>query len=708
MKALESSAYPVSMLPYGEESLDELKWEILTAEAIGKKRMLNIAASFDTENSSFLSEEDGEEVALTYIWMFGIGNVVVYGRYLDNFVELIVRLNEFLSAQLIVYVHFLKYDFSFIKKLFNWDEVFVREMREPLYARIGHIEFRDSLVLAGGQGLATIGTKLRRKVYKAVGDLDYDLIRTPETPMTQKELHYCEMDIRVLNEYIREKCEDDGDITKIPYTNTGYVRRYVKNACFERRGEYMEFMDGLTLTPDAYLQCEKAFAGGAVGPNIKYAMKTVENVHSYDIKSSYPYVMCVGYYPMSFPIPVPNKDANTKFKEYLNKYCCQFTLEVFGLIPKTDYCFPISEHKCNDVIGSRVASGRVIAAAYISINITEFDYWTIARFYDLDNAEEVRVSRMRVYQKGYLPEPIVKSVLKFFFDKTTLDGVVGRERDYMIAKNMLNACYGMMVQKIAKPALEYSGEFTKGAIDYVKQVVEYNEKRERFLYYPWGVWVTAQARYRLYDAIYNIGDDWRYCDTDSVKFVGNHVEYFERKNKQAMENMRKLASRLKMRVEDVIPRDPKGEEKILGVWEHEYEARKFKTLGAKRYLVDYSWKSNKGNMPEGSLELTVAGSNKRSSLDYIKKVALESSADPFDVFREDLVIPPEYAQRTVSTFIDHPRCGYIDDYTGVRRWYYQESGVHVAPTSYSFSVTDEMLDAIMYLTHDGHYTQGDI
>lgn len=694
-----NESYPVNMVPYSDNALMQLKTEILTSERIGKKKVLNIPSAFDTEASSFIDPDHDNEVGLCYIWMFGIRNTVVYGRYLDEFVSLVTKLNEFLKRQdctLYVYVHFLKYDFSFIKKLFEWDDVFIRSMREPLYARCGNIEFRDSLALAGGRGLAYIGKHLRRKVLKAEGDLDYDKIRTPETPLVTKELHYCEMDIRVLCEYIREKIEDDGNITKIPYTNTGYVRNYCRNACFENRGRYMDFIDGLTLTPDAYLQCEKAFAGGAVGPNIKYVGQTVENLHSYDIKSSYPYVMVTGYFPMQYPVPVPDKQALREIESLVTKYCCQFTLEVWDLFPKTDYCFPISEHKCNEILGARTASGRVINAMYVSINVTELDYMTFKRFYTFG---EMRIRRCRIYTRGFLPDPIVKSVLKFFNDKTTLDGVKGKEAEYMISKNMLNSVYGMMVEKIVRESFYFSDDFAKGDKDYVGQVVDYNEKRNRFLYYPWGVWVTAHARYRLYDAIAAVGDDYRYCDTDSVKFVGEHSDYFNRVNEEARTLVTRLASRLKLPIDYVIPHDPKGNPKCLGVWEHEYDARRFKTIGAKRYLVEYT---------DGKLALTVAGTNKASTLEYIVQQSLVTKESPFDIFNEHLVVPAEYAKRTTAKFIDKPSNGFITDYTGVRRYYESPSGVYIKPTSYSFSITDEMVDAILYLTHDGHYTEAEI
>ena len=53
----------------------------------------------------------------------------------------------------------------------------------------------------------------------------------------------------------------------------------------------------------------------------------------------------------------------------------------------------------------------------------------------------------------------------------------------------------------------------------------------------------------------------------------------------------------------------KGVEKQLGVWDYEGVYTKFKTLGAKRYLV----------LQDGELALTCAGLPKKSGLEYMKK-----------------------------------------------------------------------------------------
>ena len=153
------------------------------------------------------------------------------------------------NRRLIVYVHNLPYEWQFIRKHFSWDKVFFLEDRKPVKARIGGIEFRCSLKLSGGKSLQNVGKDLQKhKMEKKVGDLDYNLIRTALTPLTEKELGYCEYDIRVLNAYSEEKIEQDGGIDRIPLTNTGYVREYCRRACFraleEVQGYYGDFDDG--------------------------------------------------------------------------------------------------------------------------------------------------------------------------------------------------------------------------------------------------------------------------------------------------------------------------------------------------------------------------------------------------------------------------------------------------------------------------------
>lgn len=215
-------------------------------------RYYNVPAAFDIETSSFYENgviEPQNKRAIMYIWQFGIDNLVTYGRTWDelktflNILSSILGLDE--NNRLVVYVHNLPYEWQFIRNHFEWNEVFILDDRKPVSARFSGLEFKCSLKLAGGKSLANVGKDLvKYPVEKMVGDLDYSLIRTPLTPLTDSELKYCENDIRVLLHYIQEKIEQDGDITRIPLTNTGYVRNYCRKACFRNSVSEVQECDG--------------------------------------------------------------------------------------------------------------------------------------------------------------------------------------------------------------------------------------------------------------------------------------------------------------------------------------------------------------------------------------------------------------------------------------------------------------------------------
>lgn len=243
----------------------------------------NVPAAFDIETSSFYIE--GEKKACMYIWQFGILNWVTYGRTWEEFDEFISVLSTILGLdeekRLIVYIHNFAYEFQWMRKRVHWDKLFFLESRKPIYGISGGIEYRCSLKLSG-KSLKNLAKDLQKyPCEKKVGDLDYSLIRTYKTPLTKKELGYCEADIRVLLAYIQEKIEHDGDISKIPLTNTGYVRNYCRKACFKSWKRYKGLMSELVLTPDEYSQLKRAFSGGFTHANAHYSRRVVHKVASF-------------------------------------------------------------------------------------------------------------------------------------------------------------------------------------------------------------------------------------------------------------------------------------------------------------------------------------------------------------------------------------------------------------------------------------------
>ena len=658
----------------------------------------NVPAGFDIEVSSFYQGEKKPENkrGIMYIWQFGIFNLVTTGRTWKEFEVLISMLQKILSLnenrRLVVYVHNLPYEFQFIRKHFDWDEVFILTERKPVYATTGGIEFRCSLKLAGGKSLANVAKDLQKyKVEKAVGNLDYEQIRTPLTPLTEKELLYCENDIRVILCYIQEKIEQDGDITKIPLTNTGYVRNYCRKECYSRWKPYRKVMESLTLEADEYSQLKRAFQGGFTHANAHYVGKVLDKVGSHDFTSSYPAVMVLEKFPMTKAEYISNGINESELMELLITRCCLFDIEIWGLMPKLFNEHPISRYKCPVCENAIVDNGRIVMAEHIITTITEQDFFVYTEFYTWDRIE---IKNLRTYQKNYLPKNFVKSVLNLYEKKTVLKDVEGEEVNYMISKNMINAAYGMMVTDPIRDELTYSDNtFYTIPKNIAEGIDKYNTNIRRFLFYPWGVWVTAYARANLFSGIIEMGDDYVYSDTDSIKSMNTerHEDYFNSYNAQILDKIELASQYHNLDKSLFAPYTKKGKQKIIGVWDDEGVYDKFKTLGAKRYLTMKGVQST-----EPKYMITLAGSNKKKTMEY-----LVGTGDPFGKFTDGLSIPPENSGRLILSYIDNETTGTVVDMFGVQYEYHELSSIHMEKSEYNLSMSEEFVRYLEGLRYFG-------
>lgn len=645
----------------------------------------NVPAAFDIETSSFYY--NGEKTGSMYIWQFGILNWVTYGRTWDELKSFLKTLSQLLGLdrelKLVVYVHNLSYEWQWMRKRFKWDKVFFLDERKPVYAETGGIEFRCSLKLSS-KSLAKVGEDLvKYKEHKHVGDLDYEKNRFHTTPLTKEELGYCEADIRVLLAYIQEKIEADKAICFIPLTNTGYVRNKCRRACFKKYKDYRRIIEELTLTPKEYEQLKRGFAGGFTHANAKYVAEGKESplkdVGSFDFTSSYPSVMLTEQFPMSKSVEVEHLEDWDEFQYYLKNYCCLFDITLTNVYPKVDYDHPISESKLIKSKGERVDNGRLVSAESITLTMTEQDWFVFEAFY---NYQKYTISNFRYYEKDYLPLPFYKTILELYEMKTKLKDIEGEEINYMISKNMLNALFGMIVTDIVRDILDYdydSSEYLDPRKPDLEEAIEtYNSAKKRFLFYPWGVWVTAYARRNLFSGILACGNDYIYSDTDSIKIFNpeKHMDYIESYNKHLLHKIEIIARHLGIDSTKYAPKNKKGIAKPIGVWEYEGKYKRFKTLGAKRYLVE---KEN------GDYVLTVAGVNKKKACQYL----VDKYGDPFKGFTHDLIVPEDYSGRLTLTYIDKPCDGLGTDYLGNKCEFHEKAYIHMEPSEYNLTMSSE-------------------
>lgn len=668
----------------------------------------NIPASFDIETSSFRTYEDehGQEIkrACMYIWQFGLNGSVIYGRTWDHFFEMLGILQESLDISekkhLIIYVHNLAYEFQFLKKWIEWDKVFAVKQRRPVYAIAGGFEFRCSLILSN-YALAYIGDHLLYKypMEKKVGDLDYSKIRHSDTPLTLSELGYCINDVKVVMCYIQQKIEEDGDITKIPLTNTGYVREYCRNWCFysnkllpedkeKNKKEYHALMKSLKISsPEEYYQMERAFAGGFTHASALHANKVLKNVGSADLTSSYPYHMIAEYYPINSFKYIGVVEDNRLFNYYIKNYCCMFDVTFINLRPAVTFENPISRSRCiiNEQFDYQVNNGRVVSAFELTTTLTELDWDTIYKFYEWD---EVKIFNMRVASRGYLPKDLIMAILHLYGNKTSLKGIEEKHVEYMVSKNMINASFGMMVTAIIRDEFLFDEDWHKSAPDVASQLEAYNQGYNRFLYYGWGIWVTAHARHSLFKAIYEFDEDYVYADTDSIKGLNfdRHADFFKAYNREVQIKLLNMCNHYDIPYAACQPRTIKGDKKLIGVWEMEEPYYRFKTCGAKRYMYEYDDDNN-------TLGLTVSGLNKKYAIPYLLKT-YQTRAMCFEIFGEGMFIPPGNTGKQTVTYIECEQEGDIQDYNGVFGHYHELSSIFMEPQGYYMSILTEYKDFI--------------
>ena len=136
-------------------------------------------------------------------------------------------------------------------------------------------------------------------------------------------------------------------------------------------------------------------------------------------------------------------------------------------------------------------------------------------------------------------------------------------------------------------------DFDIKEVDETEELKKANSKA--FCAFAWGCWCTAWARYWLERAIQLCGHKFVYCDTDSVKYIGE-VDFTEL-NKEIQERSERHGA---------YADDPAGIRHYLGVYEREPTMPRFCTLGSKKYAYEDE---------NGQLHITIAGVSKTGAVE---------------------------------------------------------------------------------------------
>lgn len=645
---------------------------------------------FDIETSSAFLHKDGntlepfagksqeyyrncKKYALCYIWQFSINENVFYGRTLEDFADFLHELEFYEPHKKFIYVHNLAYEFAFLINVLKFDYVFARDKRKPIFADCGTYQFRCSYFLTR-MSLDTWAHERRLPIQKLVGNLDYAAIRTPKTPLSQDELAYCFHDVLVMFYGLKEYKDKYSHVIDIPYTQTGEVRREVQKR-MNVPNELRYRQKCIALIPqslDEYKRQIKVFLGGYTHANFMYANRTIKNVDSYDIASSYPTVMVLEKYPMT------RFEKVAPLEKYFNaeKWCFIIEFECTNL-KSTKFNTFLSFSKCDSIKNYKCDNGRVLSAEYVRSTMTNVDYEIFLKCYRMD---DFKILDFRVSLAGYLSDTFVKYVLELYSNKTQFKGLDEYQATYAQSKQYINSMYGMMVTKTITDTVEFeNGEWLKTPLTNATFIDKISREKKKlskvFSAFQFGAWVTAYARRNLWRGILAIDPYVIYCDTDSIKCVHTNTDFFDNYNKEIAEREKMRAGMLGVDETLFAPKDKFNITHRLGIFDYEGNYDKFKTLGAKKYIYESS----------GELHMTVSG---------VRKKAV-SQISSIDEFNDGLVFDVEHANKLLMYYVDDMKPitwnkGKPDEWKSTYK-----HGIVAQPTTYGLGITPEYLQLVL-------------
>ena len=642
---------------------------------------------FDIETTSSWIDEHGKIVmytpghdaeywnnlvplSLCYLWQFSFNGTVYYGRDLSDFYALLADIPS--KVKSIIYVHNLPYEFHFLDNILEWDSVFSRTPHKPMKCTctdFPNIEFRCSYALTR-LSLDSWGKSIGVK--KLTGTVDYNKMRTPLTPLEPEMLAYGEQDVLVMNAGLKIYKQRYGHIKNIPLTQTGTVRRVVKERLTSDPGYMKKIKRLIPSSAKEYKRLQTVFAGGYTHANRLYSDETISSdiygiIKHKDIVSSYPTVMLAYKYPCTewayIGKTIPDDECFEDEAFIMHLSFSQLKCKTFNTYIQG------SKSNAKNVIYD---NGRVIEAESLDIWVTEYDWMTIKATYDWDTVESLATFTAK---KDYLDPLFTSYILELYHNKCTLKGVEGMEDIYMQSKQYINSLFGMSVTAIYMADVKFDQDnntwsmeaITEEAVNDYLNKLRYYKSKKYFLSYSVGVYVTAIARYRLWELIRYCDQDLLYTDTDSIFYIGDYdFSWFDN---NITKRLKEACEATGLDFSKTRPLDSKGNIQPLGILSDEPDCKEFRTLGAKKYVE---------RRLDDKLYLTVSGINK-GAVDCLEN-DIENFADGF-VFDKD----HPSVHKNLLVYVDNmPEIVYPDGYIS-----HYSRGINMRPNGYEIHMTDE-------------------
>lgn len=620
----------------------------------------------------------------TILCIFSINGKVITFRYITEFIKFLVQIADVLNhkygktgkrngkyqshskiskRRLIIYVHNLKYDiYALLDGLrdtfgIKTDETMIIKSK-IIRLVAGQFEFRDSLVLTGlSLEKSGIEFDIPEDYRKKVGYWDYSILRTPNSPLSDDELSYAINDVLALEQIIRNLMKLHGvkRIKNLPPTKTGFVRRRIRKAV-KNDAEHTERMQ-FELTAESDKLANRAYHGG-ISDISRFDSQHYGNGHigDFDMTSQYPFVLCTQKYPTGDSIVDPAKTANDLdeliaddwgFFADITIKKCRLKYDMISPLLTNDWYDLINKDSRNNFFGSRVYQSY----SPFCHTVSSVEWQELKKYFNL----EITVDYCERFRLARLPRVFISTILDAYADKTIYKGDTENETKYRLAKIVVNSIYGICGTSplFRDKTLDIqTWEIRDLTTEEFAKKCQREKPRERFVDYRWAPYCTSYARSFLSRALCQVGHDAIYCDTDSVKFRNYNRQYdgwFLHENERIIAILNQSADELGIMPERFMPKDKKGRERPLGVWDDD-------SFDGEMYAKAPKDNHKLKHYPDGDrLDITSSGISAKALRNfYINGKNLTEPAEQFTFYKQNskrLIIPAEYSRKLTHKLV---------------------------------------------------------
>ncbi len=526
----------------------------------------------------------------------------------------------------VCYIHNASYDLSYLIPYFERgirqygkrrSKGLITKENQFITYTVGSFEFRCSYQLSG-MSLEKWSNEMNTEHKKRVGLYDYDKVLYQDSELDDAEQDYDMYDVLTMRECLDKQLEyHRDDMTSVPFTKTGYIRRTLRASCNSDRTYRKKYFENTKLDSRLYQNMRDAYSGGYTHNNRYHINEVIEaTIGHRDFKSHYPTQMAVNDFPLGTPQMVYDVDMTDDYLELSDildmspEFSTLTEIVVYEArlrTPEITMPFLAESKGFGKVQHDLVDNGRYImfkSEDGVKFTFTNYDLEIITEQYEMDYAIGT-VWRMK---NEPLPECILSVVNKYFKGKSDKKNVVkdltekygkldprtiDAQFELQMDKASLNSIYGCCATNPLRDSWTFNDnvEFKRTMMTDDAVIADalnkYYARRNSFLPYQVGVWITAMARHELYEYVKAVGyENVLYCDTDSIFYI---------KNDETETAIEALNAEKHAKASYVVLDN--GNREYYDVFDSEPDCKAFKGLHSKCY----------GVVTDKGLELTIAG-----------------------------------------------------------------------------------------------------